>query len=135
MRISVFGLGYVGTVSAACFAEQGNQVVGVDTNETKLRLLALGQAPIVEKGLAVLLERNVAAGRLSATSDAHEAVLDTEISIVCVGTPSAQNGGIDTRAIETVCIQIGQALMRKRDAHTVVVRSTILPGTFRKVIQ
>jgi GDP-mannose 6-dehydrogenase len=134
MRISIFGLGYVGTVSAACFAARGHQVVGVDINKNKVDLLASGKAPIVEKDVEQLIADSVARKSLSATESTADAIAVTDLSIICVGTPSAPNGSIDTSALAAVCAEIGAALARKSSRHTVVIRSTILPGTFRNVV-
>ena len=134
MRISVFGLGYVGTVSAACLAANGHRVYGVDVNTAKVDLVNKGHAPIVERDVGELIAENVACGRLSALSDTATAVGNTELSLICVGTPSAASGAIDRRAIVAVCKEIGQAIRAKDGPHTVVVRSTILPGTFRNMI-
>jgi GDP-mannose 6-dehydrogenase len=129
MKISIFGLGYVGCVSAVCLARDGHTVIGVDVNPYKVELLQKGQSPISEPGLDALLAENVANGSLRATLDAHQAVLESEISLICVGTPSNHNGQINFQYIETVCHEIGSALMYKPGHHIVVVRSTVLPGT------
>jgi GDP-mannose 6-dehydrogenase len=131
MRISIFGLGYVGAVSAACFAERGHEVTGVDPNTEKVELINSGRAPVVEAELAELTRRAVAAKRLHATTDALSAVLGSEVTFVCVPTPSQTNGNLDFRYIERVCAEIGAALREKAGFHVVVVRSTILPGTLR----
>jgi GDP-mannose 6-dehydrogenase len=127
-RISIFGLGYVGAVSAGCFAERGHAVVGVDVSDAKVALLASGKSPIMEKGLDELLARHAASGRLTATTDAAAAVASTDLSLVCVGTPSAPDGTPDVSSVIKVCEQIGHALRDKRGRHTVVIRSTTLPG-------
>ena len=134
MRISIFGLGYVGAVSAACLAERGHVVTGVDPNTDKVQLINSGCAPVVEAELAQLTHRAVAEKRLSATGDPVSAVLDSEVTFVCVPTPSQANGNLDFRFIERVCTEIGAALREKRDFHVVVVRSTILPGTLRQLV-
>jgi GDP-mannose 6-dehydrogenase len=133
-RLSVFGLGYVGCVSAACFAEQGHTVIGVDPQKPKTDLVNAGKSPIIEPGLPELISDGVAAGRLRATADAADAVAASDISIVCVGTPSQGNGSLDTRGIARVCEEIGAALARKREGHIVVIRSTVLPGTIRGLV-
>jgi GDP-mannose 6-dehydrogenase len=125
--ISIFGLGYVGAVSAGCFAERGHAVVGVDVAPAKVELLAAGKSPILESGLDALLAKHAKSGRLTATTDAARAVAATDISIICVGTPSAPDGSPDVSAVARVCEQIGQALKAKRQKHLVVVRSTTLP--------
>jgi GDP-mannose 6-dehydrogenase len=129
MKISIFGLGYVGSVSAASFAADGHEVVGVDVNDEKVRAINAGRSPIVEPGLAALLEQNVEAGRLRATTDAAEAVQASDVSLVCVGTPSRRNGSLDLAYLTRVCEQIGAALGDKAAYHVVVIRSTVLPGT------
>jgi GDP-mannose 6-dehydrogenase len=129
MRISVFGLGYVGSVSAACLAERGHEVVGVDVNPTKVELLSRGQAPVVEERIGELTAEVVAAGALRATTDVAEAIRATEISLICVGTPSAANGSLSTAYLERVAEEIGGVLAGLDRWHTVVFRSTMLPGT------
>ncbi|MCF6469358.1 nucleotide sugar dehydrogenase [Nonomuraea sp. MG754425] len=126
MRISVFGLGYVGCVSAACLASMGHQVTGVDVNPDKVDLINDGQATIVEERIGELIAQTVADGLLRATTDAAGAVAASEVSLVCVGTPSAANGSLATTYLERVAEQIGRAL---RPGHVVVFRSTMLPGT------
>jgi GDP-mannose 6-dehydrogenase len=128
MRISVFGLGYVGAVSAGCLARRGHQVIGVDVNARKVAAINDGEAPVLEPGLPEAIAEAVAAGRLRATQDAAEAVRATDVSLVCVGTPSGAQGSIDVGALEHVCADIGAALSADR-RHTVVIRSTVLPGT------
>lgn len=135
MKISVFGLGYVGVVSAACLARDGHSIVGVDSQPSKVELVQLGKSPIVEKYVGELIGEAVENGRLRATADASEAVLNTELSLVCVGTPSGRNGSLDTGAIERVCREIGTAMKLKDRRHTVVIRSTILPGTMRGLVK
>jgi GDP-mannose 6-dehydrogenase len=134
VRISVFGLGYVGTVSAGCFANQGNSVIGVDPVPAKVDLINRGQTPIVEVEIGEIIAEMVKLGRLRATHDATNAVHDTDISFVCVGTPSQPNGNLDLRYIRRICEQIGEAIKTKTGRHTVVIRSTILPGTMRKIV-
>jgi GDP-mannose 6-dehydrogenase len=132
MKISVFGLGYVGTVCAACLADQGHTVVGVEVNPEKLQILENGRSPIVEKDIDALVSRGVKEGRLRVTSSALEAIAATDLSLVCVGTPSRANGSLDVSAVETVVEQIGQAIAAKGGYHSVVIRSTVLPGTIRE---
>ncbi len=134
MNISIFGLGYVGAVSAACFADRGHTVIGVDPNRTKVDLINAGTAPVVEAGLAELTRSVVHHRRLRATTEAEGAVRATRVTFVCVATPSQPNGNLDFRYLEKVCTEIGAALARKLDFHVVVIRSTILPGTMRKVV-
>jgi GDP-mannose 6-dehydrogenase len=129
MRVSVFGLGYVGSVSAASFAAEGHEVVGVDVHAGKVAAINEGRSPIVEPGLEALLRDGVSTGRLRATTETEEAVRDTDVSLICVGTPSRKNGSLDLTYLVRVCEQIGEALRGKPDYHVVVVRSTVLPGT------
>ena len=134
MKLSVFGIGYVGCVSAACFAKEGHQVIGVDVNPTKVAIINRGESPIVEPGIGELLNEAVASGRLRATTNSAEAVHNSEISLVCVGTPGNQNGSLDLRYVSRVCEEIGAALRTKADRHAVVMRSTMLPGTIENVV-
>jgi GDP-mannose 6-dehydrogenase len=134
MNVSVFGLGYVGSVSAASFAADGHTVVGVDVNPAKVESLNAGRSPIVEKGLDELIRDNVANGRLRATTDTMEAIAASDLSLICVGTPSRKNGSLDLTYLERVCEQIGGALRDKTTHHVVVVRSTVLPGTTHEVV-
>lgn len=132
-RISVFGLGYVGCVSAACFAKEGHDVVGVDVNPAKVAMINDGIATIVEQGIGEMVAEMRRAGRLRATTDVGEAVMASDISLVCVGTPSRPNGALDLEYVERVCEQIGAALRTKSTRHTVIIRSTVLPGSTRGV--
>lgn len=133
-RIGVFGMGYVGVTTAGCLADLGHRVVGVDVVEAKLELLRKGRSPIVEEAISEIIERVVDDGRLTVTDDAGRAVAETDICFVCVGTPSRQDGSLETRYVEQVTRQIGDAL-RSKDGHTlVVVRSTLLPGTTRNLV-
>lgn len=134
MNISVFGLGYVGTVSAACLARDGHRVIGVDVNAAKVDLINEGVAPIVERDIGPLVHAGRTDGRLSATLDVQAAVSASELSLVCVGTPSQRNGDLDVAHVRGVCEQIGRSLARKSGYHVVVVRSTMLPGTMRRVV-
>ena len=134
MKLSVFGLGYVGCVSAACFADDGNEVIGVDVNPTKVEIINSGKSPIIEEGINELIGRVVASGRLVATTDSERAVHDSDLSIVCVGTPSNQNGSLHLRHVEQVCREIGAALKTKKKRHVVVIRSTMLPGTVQNTV-
>jgi GDP-mannose 6-dehydrogenase len=129
MRVSVFGLGYVGSVSAAAFAADGHDVIGVDVHQVKVDAINEGRSPIVEPGLDDMLREAVAAGRLKATTNTEEAVRATDVSLVCVGTPSRKNGSLDLTYLVRVCEQIGDVLANKPDYHVVVIRSTVLPGT------
>ena len=134
MRVSVFGLGYVGCVSAASFAADGHTVVGVDVNPDKVAAVNAGRSPIVEPGLDELLARAVSEGRLRATTETGDAIGDTEASLVCVGTPSRRNGSLDLTFLERVCEQIGREIKNASHYHVVVVRSTVLPGTTHEVV-
>lgn len=129
-RIAVFGLGYVGCVSAACFAERGHEVIGVDVSAEKVAMVAAGRTPIVEERIGELISGVVASGLLRATTSAAEAVAATDMALVCVGTPSDANGGISTDFIERVAEEIGAAMASLEGRrYTVIVRSTMLPGT------
>jgi GDP-mannose 6-dehydrogenase len=134
MKVSVFGLGYVGSVSAASFAADGHTVVGVDVNPDKVASLNEGRSPIVEKGLDELIRDGAANGSLRATTSTEEAVHATDLSLLCVGTPSRKNGSLDLTYLERVSEQIGHALKQKDGYHVVVVRSTVLPGTTHDVV-
>ena len=135
MKISVFGLGYVGSVSAGCLAALGHRVIGVDVHSAKVDMVNIGQSPVIEAGLDDLIADGVKSGKLSAITQASEAVMASEISLICVGTPSEGNGNLNLTYVERVCRQIGHALAVKNGYHVVVVRSTILPGsTEAKVI-
>jgi GDP-mannose 6-dehydrogenase len=133
-RISVFGLGYVGAVTAACFAQRGHHVIGVDTREEKVTLINQGRSPIVENGIDELIGEQVRARRLAASTDSQDAVLRSDLSIVCVGTPSMPDGNINTHHVEVVSREIGTALTDKSGYHVVVLRSTVLPGITRQKI-
>lgn len=134
MKIAVFGLGYVGIVSAACLARDGHVVIGVDPQPTKVDLVNGGKPPIIEKGVGELVAEAVEAGRLRATTSPAEAVKSADLSLVCVGTPSRKNGSLETGAVQRVCEEIGAAIAAKGKPHTVVIRSTILPGTMRGIV-
>lgn len=151
MNISIFGLGYVGCVGAACLAKLGHKVIGVDVNENKVRLINKGKPTIIEEGIAELCTEAHAAGRMSATTDVHEAVRQTDVSFIVVGTPSSKEGHLNLNYIFTVARQIGEALKDKalrveseelraeseelkgRLRHIVAIRSTVLPGTNERV--
>jgi GDP-mannose 6-dehydrogenase len=134
MNISVFGLGYVGTVTAASLASAGHRVTGLDVNADKVDLINAGRSPVVEPGLNELIAESVANGTLSATCETKAAVLGSEVSLICVGTPSRRNGSLDLAYLERVSEQIGSALRDKDDHHLVVVRSTVLPGTTHDLV-
>ncbi|HKW34945.1 MAG TPA: UDP-glucose/GDP-mannose dehydrogenase family protein [Candidatus Acidoferrum sp.] len=134
MRVSIFGLGYVGTVCAGCLAKEGHEIIGVDPVRTKVQLINAGKSPIIEVDIEEIIAGGVKSGKLRATEDSVQAILDTDISFVCVGTPSQINGNLDLTHVRHVCEQLGQALKDKAARHTVVIRSTILPGTMRRII-
>ncbi len=134
MKLSIFGLGYVGCVSAACFAKEGHTVIGVDVNANKAQMINVGSSPIVEVGIGPLLDEVVKSNRLTATTDSAAAVRGSDVSLVCVGTPSNPNGSLDLRYVTRVCEEIGAALKSKNERHVVVLRSTMLPGTIESVV-
>ncbi|HKP84684.1 MAG TPA: nucleotide sugar dehydrogenase [Blastocatellia bacterium] len=135
MRISVFGLGYVGTVTAACLAAGGHKVVGVDVAPDKVESINGGRSPIIERDIDRVISKGVNEGFLRATSETEDAIAESDLAIVCVGTPSSENGSLDTQYVERVSQQIGAALSRtqKKD-FLFVLRSTVLPGTTRKIV-
>jgi len=134
LKVSVFGLGYVGTVSAACLACDGHEVIGVDRERTKVDLINAGQPPIIEADIGEIIASGVKAGRLRAVAEAVQAIQQSDISFVCVGTPSQSNGNLDLTFIRRVCEDIGSALKTKSAHHIVVIRSTVLPGTMRRIV-
>jgi GDP-mannose 6-dehydrogenase len=135
MNISIFGLGYVGAVSLACLARDGHQVIGVDIEPAKLELIRQGRTPVVEEGMVELVQAVAQSGRVSVTADVRDAILRSEVSLVCVGTPSAANGSQDQGAILRLCADIGAALRGKDAPHVVVFRSTLVPGTVEEVLR
>lgn len=134
MKISVLGLGYVGAVCVACLSRRGHQLIGVDVSQTKVDIINAGRSPIVEPGLDALLAEGVSKGLIRATTDTRQAVLDSELSMMCVGTPSLPNGDLDLSYVAAVCEEIGAALAIKEQRHTVVIRSTVLPGTVKNIV-
>lgn len=134
MKISVFGLGYVGTVAAGCMAHDGHEVVGVDPQPVKVDLINAGKSPIIEAEIGEMVAEEVARGRLSATTDVATAVRQTDLAFVCVGTPSAGNGSLDLKYVRRVCEEIGTALRTHQGAPVIVIRSTMLPGTMRTLV-
>ncbi len=134
MKICVLGLGYVGAVSAGLLAKEGHEVIGVDPERAKVDLINAGRSPIIEKELGDVIATEVAAGRLRASTTVEDAVRHTDLALVCVGTPSLPNGGIDLRYVRRVCEQIGATLATHSGAPVVVFRSTMLPGTMREVV-
>ena len=129
MRISIFGMGYVGAVSGACFAHLGHRVIGVDVCRSKIDMINTGCAPVVEQGLARLMAEAHAADLISATDDVEAAVMDSDVSLISVGTPTGANGAQSLGALESVVTSIGHGIRQKNEAHSVVVRSTVMPGT------
>lgn len=134
MKVSVFGLGYVGSVSAAMLASDGHDVIGVDLNPEKVAAINAGTSPIVEPGLAEALQAVVGNGRLRATANTEEAVRNSDISLICVGTPSRRNGSLDLSYVERVATDIGSVLKDEDRYHVVVVRSTVLPGSTHGIV-
>jgi len=134
VKISVLGLGYVGTVVAGCLARAGHEVIGIDTELRKVELVNAGKSPIIEKEIGQIIAQQVEAGRLSASTEVTVAVQQSDLILVCVGTPSRSNGDIDLRHVRRVCEQIGAALRTHPGAPVVVVRSTLLPGTMRELV-
>ena len=133
MKISIFGLGYVGCVSAACCAQMGHQVIGVDVSENKVNLINQGRPTIIEENIAELIQKGHEEGRITATTDAEEAVLNSDLTFIVVGTPSTDDGHLNLDAIYSAAREIGAALRRKTQFHVVAIRSTVLPGTNREV--
>ena len=134
MKISIFGLGYVGAVSAGCLSRDGHEVIGVDPNQTKVGLVNKGVAPIIEQDIGEMVARAVTEGRLRGTHDVRDAILASEITLICVGTPSLLNGNLDLSYVRRVCEEIGAALREKDAYHVVVARSTMLPGSMNTVV-
>jgi GDP-mannose 6-dehydrogenase len=134
MQVSVFGLGYVGCVTAACLAKAGHEVVGVDVNAEKVAMINRGNSPVIEPGLGELVAEMVSSGRLKATVSVEEGVKESDVALICVGTPSGPNGQIDVSAIERVGRDISSALKGRTEMYTVVLRSTVLPGTTDRVL-
>ena len=135
MNISIFGLGYVGAVSLACLARDGHRVIGVDVDQAKLDLIAAGKTPVVEEGMVQLMEASAASGRVAVTRDARAAIMETEISLICVGTPSAANGSQDQTAMLRLTKDVGAAMREKNTPHVFVFRSTLVPGTVEDVLR
>ena len=134
MKISIFGLGYVGAVSAGCLATDGHDVIGVDPNQTKVDLINRGVTPIIEKDIGEMIAKAVPLGRLRATTSVREAVLASDLSLICVGTPSQLNGNLDLSYVRRACEEVGTAIREKDGFHVVVARSTMLPGSMRNVV-
>src|SRR5215831_15535976 len=132
--ISIFGLGYVGAVTAACFASRGHRVIGVDPNPLKVQRIEAGLSPIVEAGVQEMLASASRDGLISATHDSAAAVAGSDLSFISVGTPSQRNGRLDLSHIRSVCAEIGLGLKSKSSFHVIVLRSTVLPGTTENVV-
>ncbi len=135
MDISIFGLGYVGAVSLACLARDGHKVIGVDVEPAKLAQIREGRTPVVEEGMVELMADVVASGRVTVTADVRDAVLGSEISLICVGTPSAPNGSQDQTAMLRLARDLGQVMRDKPASHVFVFRSTLVPGTVEDVLR
>jgi GDP-mannose 6-dehydrogenase len=135
LNISIFGLGYVGAVSLACLARDGHRVVGVDVDQAKLDLIAAGRTPVVEEGMVQLMADTVASGRVSVSRDTRLAVLETDVSLICVGTPSAPNGSQDQTAMLRLAHDLGAAMREKPVTHVFVFRSTLVPGTVEDILR
>ncbi|MBM3821279.1 MAG: nucleotide sugar dehydrogenase [Verrucomicrobia bacterium] len=135
MNLSVFGLGYVGAVTAGCLARRGHRVLGVDVAPQKVELIARGESPIVEPGLGEMIRAGHASGQLTATTSCEDAVRNSEISIICVGTPSTPAGALDLSYVRHVAGEIAEAIARKQRPHTVVFRSTMLPGSTAALVR
>ncbi len=135
MKISIFGLGYVGAVSLACLARDGHRVIGVDVDQAKLDLVSAGKTPVIEEGMVDLVASAAASGRVAVTRDAREAVMQSEISLICVGTPSAPNGSQDQTAMLRLAKDLGAAMRDKPESHVFVFRSTLVPGTVEEVLR
>jgi len=131
MNIAIFGLGYVGCVTAACLTDQGHSVIGVDVNQTKVEMINEGLSPIIEPGLGDLISRGVTSGNLRATNSAEQTVAQSNIILICVGTPSNGNGSLDLTYVCRAAEDIGKAIAQTVDYKLVVLRSTTLPGSVR----
>ena len=133
MNISIFGLGYVGCVSLGCLAQNGHTVIGVDVVKNKIDLINKGKPTIIEQDIDQIIEEQYKAGRISATSDFTEAIENTDISIICVGTPSSREGHLTLSYVLKVAEEIGSALSNKSGFHAIAIRSTVFPGTCAQV--
>jgi GDP-mannose 6-dehydrogenase len=135
LKISIHGLGYVGSVSLACLAQSGHTVIGVDINQDKIDLINRGESPIVEKGLGRIIKAQRSKRRISATNDGESAFLGSDVSFICVGTPSMRGGHLNLDGIFGVARKLASTMARKRDFHVIVVRSTVAPGTNRRITE
>ena len=135
MRISIFGIGYVGAVTSACLADSGHEVIAVDPDPIKIKALSEGCSPIIENGLDELLGKVVKTGQLTATSDYKHAVENTDLSLICVGTPSHQDGSLNLDYVKSCCAEIGSVIKDKDTFHAVVIRSTVVPGTLQDFVK
>lgn len=133
MKISVFGLGYVGCIGLGCLAKNGHRVIGIDRGNTKVDFINKGKSPIIEKEIDNIISEQHALGKISATNDGVYAVKNTDVSFICVGTPPTNNGHLDLRAIFKVAEEIGKGIKEKDSFHVVAIRSTVLPGTNKRV--
>src|SRR5512138_1471848 len=129
MKVSIFGLGYVGCVTAGCLSREGHTVIGVDLAQPKVERLASGLPTVIEPGLEELIGQGAREGNLIATTDGHDAVMKTEASIICVGTPNSADGSLDLSSVEQTARLIGRAALQKPDRHVTILRSTVPPGT------
>lgn len=134
MKISVFGLGYVGCVTSACIANSDYSVIGVDINKLKVQMINDKKSPIIEPGLELFIKDSIEKNKFRASVDIEDAILNSDISFICVGTPSKENGNIDLKAVIRVIKDIGKVLLKKKKYHLIVIRSTVLPGTIGKII-
>lgn len=134
MRISVFGLGYVGCVSSACLASDGNEVIGVDINPLKVELINKGRSPVIEQGIDEIIKDTVRKRKFKATTCTFEGIKNSDVSLVCVGTPSNDNGSLNLEHIRSVIKSIGEALINKEEYHVIVIRSTVLPASTEEII-
>lgn len=134
MKVSVFGIGYVGAVTCACLANAGHDVIAIDTDQTKIDCINDGRSPIIETGLQELILKSTQDGKLSATNDEEYAIINSDISLICVGTPSKPDGSLNLEYVELLCSSIGQILKNKENFHTIILRSTMIPGSAIDVI-
>ncbi len=134
MKISVFGLGYVGTITAACLAQMGHEVIGVDVNPEKIRMIEQGQSPVVETDIGRMVAEQTAQEQFKATADGAWAFARTEMSLICVGTPGKENGAIDLTYVQHVFEEMGEYLSSKSAFHWIILRSTVLPGSTEQTL-